>query len=260
MAPETQHEIVPVPCLEDNFAYLLRNGETGRVALVDAPEAEPILDALKERGWSLSEVWITHHHPDHVDGLSGLRERHAFTTYGAAQDAHRLPPLDQALEIATGATMAGLECEVIDVPGHTIGHVAFHVPAAKALFSADSLMALGCGRLFEGTPEQMWESLAKLASLPDDTVVYNGHDYLDTNLRFARTIERRNEALDARADRIESWRARGVPMGHETLATEKATNPFLRAGLDGVKSSLDMGSETDAAVFAEIRRRRDDFS
>ncbi|MGR3540115.1 MAG: hydroxyacylglutathione hydrolase [Hasllibacter sp.] len=254
------HEIVAIPCLADNFAYLLRNGETGRVALVDAPEAEPILAALDERGWSLSEVWLTHHHPDHIDGVPGLKARHAFTTYGAAQDAHRLPPLDQALETGTTAKMAGLDCHVIDVPGHTVGHVAFHVPAAEALFSADSLMALGCGRLFEGTPEQMWESLSKLMALPDETVVYNGHDYLDTNLRFARSIERRNEALDARSDRIDSWRARDVPMGHETLAVEKATNPFLRAGLDEVKQALSMSGKPDAAVFAEIRRRRDDFS
>ncbi|PRY92615.1 hydroxyacylglutathione hydrolase [Hasllibacter halocynthiae] len=254
------HEIVAIPCLEDNFAYLLRNGDTGRVALVDAPEAAPILEALDERGWTLSEVWLTHHHPDHVDGVPALKERHDFRTYGAAQDAHRLPPLDEALEPGTAARMVGLECRVIDVPGHTVGHVAFHVPEAKALFSADSLMALGCGRLFEGTPEQMWESLSTLMELPDDTVVYNGHDYLDTNLRFARTIERRNPDLDARADRIDSWRARDVPMGHETLGVEKATNPFLRAGLDAVKSSLDMGSQPDVAVFAEIRRRRDDFS
>lgn len=254
------HEIVAIPCLQDNFAYLLRNGDTGQVALVDAPEADPILSALSQRGWSLSEVWLTHHHADHVDGLPALRERHGFTTHGAAQDAHRLPPLDRAFETGTTERMAGLDCHVIDVPGHTIGHVAFHVPQARALFSADSLMALGCGRLFEGTPEQMWESLSRLMALPDDTVVYNGHDYLDTNLRFARTIERRNDDLDARADRIDSWRARDVPMGHETLAVEKATNPFLRAGLDAVKSSLDMGSKSDAAVFAEIRRRRDEFS
>ena len=252
------HEIVSVPCLSDNFAYLVP-GPDGTAALIDAPEAGPILSALAERGWTLREVWLTHHHDDHVQALPEIAASHAVTVAGNAADAHRLPPLDVPLTAGTGTTLMGRAASVIDVPGHTIGHVAFHVPALAAAFTADSLMALGCGRLSEGTPEQMWESLQRLMALPDETIVHQGHDYLDTNLRFARDVGVATPELEARAGRIADWRARGVPMEAETLAVEKATNPFLRAGLDEAKSSLSMPGATDIECFAELRRRRDGY-
>lgn len=251
-------EIVTVACRSDNYAFLIRAGEA--TALVDAPEADPILAVLSERGWSLDEVWITHHHADHVEGLDGLKTAHpGLSVTGGRADAHRLPRLDREVGDGDGFQFQGHEVRVMDVSGHTVGHVAFHMPGASAAFTADSLMALGCGRLFEGTPETMWASLSKLAALPEDTVIYSGHEYTAANARFALTIEPDNDALIRRADAVEAARNEGRYTVPSTLAEEKATNPFLRAGLSDVKRSLDMEDAGDVAVFAEIRSRKDAF-
>ena len=251
--------VIPIPCLADNFAYLVPFGD-GQAALVDAPEAGPILAALDAQGLRLTEVWLTHHHDDHVQGLPGLRERHRFTVAGNARDAGRLPALDLAFDPGTGVTIAGHAAAVIDVPGHTVGHVAFHVPDLHAAFTADSLMAMGCGRLFEGTPAMMWDSLSRLMdTLRDDDVVYQGHDYMPTNLRFAAANAPGTPALDERAERYRAAIAAGGTMPHETFGVERATNPFLRAGLEPVKEFLDRAGAPDADVFAELRRRRDHF-
>lgn len=252
-------EILPVPCLADNFAYLIRDGGTGRTALVDVPEAGPILAALSERGWELHEVWITHHHDDHVQGLPEIREAHAVEVVGGRADAHRLPPLDRPVGPGATLELGAARAEVLDVPGHTVGHLAFHMPEARAAFTADSLMAMGCGRLFEGTPEQMWSSLGLLMALPEDTVLHTGHDYMQTNLRFAETVEPDNAAVRERAGRDAARRAEGRPMEHPTLAEELATNPMLRAGRAETKAALGMEGAPDLEVFTEIRRRRDAF-
>ena len=257
-------EIVPVPCLRDNFAYLVRDGDAGEggeaaTAVVDLPEAGPILAALEERGWHAREAWITHHHTDHVDGLEGVRAAHGVSVTGAAADAGRLPPLDRAVEPGDVLALGSATAEVLDAPGHTVGHVAFHMPAARAVFTADSLMAMGCGRLFEGSPEQMWGTLTRLMALPGDTVVYSGHDYMETNLAFALTVEPENAALRERAERDARRRREGRPMEHPTLDEERATNPMLRAGRPETKLALGMKDAPDVEVFAEIRRRRDGF-
>ena len=256
-------EIVPVPCLSDNFAYLVRDGDArggeGATAVVDLPEAGPILAALDERGWRLDEAWITHHHADHVDGLAQVRAAHPLAVAGAAADASRLPPLDRAVGPGEVMGFGTASVEVMDVPGHTVGHVAFYLPAARAVFTADSLMAMGCGRLFEGTPEEMWTSLGLLDRLPGDTVVYSGHDYMEKNLGFALTIEPGNAALAERAERDARRRREGRLMEHPALDEERATNPMLRAGRAEVKAALGMRDAPDVEVFAEIRRRRDGF-
>ena len=251
-------EIVVVPCLSDNYAYLLRDGASGAVALVDAPEAAPVREELDRRGWRLSHILITHHHDDHVAGLGELRGDGAEVV-GAAADAHRLPPLDRQVSDGESFVFAGQEVNVLDVSGHTMGHVAYHVPAARAAFTADSLMALGCGRVFEGTMERMWESLSKLAALPDGTSICSGHEYALANARFALTVEPDNAALRIRAEGIEAGRARGEASVPSTLAEERATNPFLRASEPTVKERLGMAGAPDAEVFAEIRRRKDAF-
>lgn len=253
-----QIEIVTVPCRTDNYAFLVRAGD--KTALVDACEARPILDALEDRGWCLDEVWLTHHHTDHVDGLAGIKSTFPDATVtGARRDSHRLPELDRAVEDGDGFQFAGHDVRVIDVSGHTVGHIAFHLPDAEAAFTADSLMALGCGRIFEGTPDMMWQSLTKLAALPDDTVIYSGHEYTLKNAEFSLTIEPGNDALKRRAESVRESREAGRATVPSTLADEKATNPFLRASLREVKQSLDMTRSDDVAVFAEIRGRRDAF-
>jgi hydroxyacylglutathione hydrolase len=250
-------EIVTVPCLSDNYAYLVH--KNGRTALIDAPEAAPIAKALDARGWGLDEIWITHHHGDHVDGVRDLRERYGAKVLGNAADARRLPPLDTPVGDGDSFDFAGSAVRVIDVSGHTIGHIAFHIPDAAAVFTADSLMALGCGRVFEGTMEQMWASLSKLAALPPDTLIYSGHEYTAANARFAETIEPRNTALRQRIEMITAARERDEPTVPSQLSTELETNPFLRVGLDDVKWLLNMRGESDAAVFGAIRRRKDSF-
>jgi len=252
-------EILTIPCLADNYAYLLHDPETGDTALVDAPEPGPILAALEERGWSLGQILITHHHWDHVDGVEALRKATGARVLGAAADAHRLPPLDQALQPGDSVALGGEKGVVIDAPGHTIGHIAFHFPESGAAFTADSLMALGCGRLFEGTPAQMWESLGRLAALPEDTQVCSGHEYTEANARFALTIEPENPALQARAREIAAKRAQGLPTVPSRLGEELATNPFLRAGEPAIRARLGMENAPEVEVFAEIRRRKDNF-
>ena len=250
-------EIVTIPCLSDNYAYLV-NGPDG-VALIDAPEAAPIIDALETRGWGLDVILITHHHHDHVGGVAELKAKYGCMVMGPEAEKDKLPPLDAALpDGMSGGTGDGF-MEVISVPGHTLGHVAYHYPNAKAVFTADSLMSLGCGRLFEGTPAMMWDSLSKLAALPPDTMVYSGHEYTASNARFALTIEPENSTLKSRAQDIATANDRGEPTAQVPLSLELATNPFLRASDPGVKLALGMSGAPDVEVFTEIRARKDRF-
>ena len=246
-------QVVTVPCLRDNFAFLAHDPATGATAVVDVPEAAPILAALAQRGWAVTDILLTHHHDDHVQGLDALQaglERRAAVT-GAAADAHRLPPLDRP--VAPGDTLViGRETgQVLDVSGHTVGHIAFAFDGVA--FTGDSLMALGCGRLFEGTAAMMWDSLCRLAALPGDTRICSGHDYLDGNLAFARSVD-----PDGPADaRVAAARRAGAEGVHVTLDEERASNPFLRPQALGAR--LGLSGHSDAEVFAELRRLKDGF-
>ncbi|SLN27868.1 Hydroxyacylglutathione hydrolase [Falsiruegeria litorea R37] len=252
-------EIVTIPCLSDNYAFLAHDDASGETALVDAPEAGPILAELEARGWSLSHVLLTHHHWDHVDGLGDILTKHPAKVIGAAADAHRLPALDAQVNDGDTFEFGGETVHVMDVSGHTVGHIAFHMPASSVLFTADSLMALGCGRLFEGTPDQMWASLCKMAALPPETTVCSGHEYTQSNGAFAVTIEPENPDLQARVADIAQARAAGKPTVPSSLALELATNPFLRAAEPGIAANLGMSGADPAAVFTEIRSRKDSF-
>lgn len=250
-------EIVTVPCLKDNYAFLLHDHASGETAVFDVPEAAPIAAALDARGWTLTDIVLTHHHADHIDGVPHLPGN--ARVIGAEADAHRLPALDMGVKGGDRLTICGTEVRVIEVPGHTLGHVAYHVPEAGAVFTGDSLMALGCGRLFEGTAPQMWASLSALAALPPATLVCSGHEYTAGNARFALEIDPDNAALRDRAQGVSAARAEGRPTVPSRLSDELATNPFLRAGDAGLKSRLGMAGASDAAVFAEIRARKDRF-
>ena len=252
-------ELVTIPCLKDNYAYLLHDAGSGVTALVDAPEAAPILEALKARGWKLSVILITHHHSDHIDGVAEIVAATGAQVIGAAADAHRLPKLDRAVKEGDAVAVGGEVGHVLDVSGHTLGHIAFVFPEAGLAFTADSLMAGGCGRLFEGAPGLMWASLSKLAALPGETLICSGHEYTASNLRFAATIEPDNAALQARIVRVAAAREKGEATVPSLLSEEMATNPFLRASLPGVKAGVGMAGAGDAEVFAEIRARKDKF-
>jgi len=181
-------EILTVPCRSDNYAFVLNNPQTGETAIVDAPEAGPLLDAISAKGWTPSSVLITHHHSDHVEGLEGLKSAFDLKVIGAENDRARLPEMDIEVSEGDEIEVCGHKTQIFDVSGHTIGHIAFYMPEAEAVFTADSLMALGCGRVFEGTMDQMWESLSKLAALPENTLVYSGHEYTAAKVaRFGRS-------------------------------------------------------------------------
>ncbi len=252
-------EILTIPCLSDNYAFIAHDAASGETALIDAPEAAPILAALAERNWRLSHILLTHHHWDHVEGLADILKAHPAKVIGAADDAYRLPPLDIEVREGDELSFGGEPLQVLDVSGHTIGHIAFHMPNSAAVFTADSLMALGCGRLFEGTPEQMWESLSKLAALPRETVVYSGHEYTQSNGRFAETVDPHNPDLKTRIADIASARAAGKATVPSTLSLELATNPFLRTQDPAIKTHLGTEEADAAAVFTEIRARKDRF-
>ena len=251
--------LVTVPCLKDNYAYILRDAATGATALVDVPDADPIIEALALRGWPLHQIFLTHHHGDHIDGVAALVAATGARVIGAAADAHRLPPLDVALKEGDAISVGDETGRVIDVPGHTIGHIAFHFPISALAFTADSLMAMGCGRLFEGTPLQMWETMQKLAALPPETLICSGHEYTASNMRFALALEPDNPDLILRNDRINAARAQGMPTVPSRLADELATNPFLRAGNAHMKVALGTPGATTADAFADLRARKDRF-
>lgn len=251
-------EIITVPCLKDNYAYLIHNPQTGETALVDIPDALPIQAVLAQKGWTLTDILITHHHWDHIDGLPALAAE-GVRIIGAAADAHRLPKLSEAVTEESIVTICGETVQILDVSGHTIGHIAFYFPETGAVFTADSLMALGCGRLFEGTPEMMHGSMKKFAPMADTTLVYSGHEYTAHNARFAKTVDPSNPALDQRIAEIGTARNAGLPTVPSTLGQERATNPFLRTEDAGIRATLRMPDAKNVAVFAEIRERRNNF-
>lgn len=252
-------EVVTVPCLSDNYAYLVRDESSGKVALVDAPEVTPIVEALEARGWNLDQIWITHHHGDHTDGVGDLVAKYGAKVVGHAKDRARLPAMDIELNEGDSLELGGSTARVIDVSGHTIGHIAFIMDADKVAFTADSLMALGCGRVFEGTHAMMWESLSKFLTLPDDMQVYSGHNYGVANGKFALSVDPENQALKDRIAGIEAANAAGKPIVPSSMAEERATNPFLRAVSPEVKANVGLEGADDAATFAEVRRRKDSF-
>ena len=243
-----------IRCLKDNYAYLVHDAETGETTLIDVPESGPILKALADKGWALTRVLITHHHWDHVDGLTGVLEAAPAPVFGAKADAHRLPPLDHAFEV--GDTLPG-GAVVMDAPGHTLGHVAFHYPALDALFTADSLMTHGCGRLFEGTPDDMFDTIARFDALPGRTRVLSGHDYAKANLDFAARFAPDPVAMAARQEELARLSAEGLPTTGTTLENERLLNPYLRCHLPEVAAAAGVPGASPREVLAEIRRQKD---
>jgi hydroxyacylglutathione hydrolase len=247
-------------CLTDNYGALVHDPATGATACVDVPEAGPTLAALKERGWTLSDVLLTHHHADHIQGVPELKAKFPkLKVWGPAKDAARIPFLDQRVAEGDVARVGGLSAQVIETPGHTLGHIAYHFAESATAFCGDTLFSLGCGRVFETPYPVMWSSLLKLAALPGETKVYCGHEYTQANGRFAVTIEPGNSALKARVAEVARLRAAGRPTLPTTIAAELAANPFLRAEDPAVQAAVGMAGADPAAVFAEVRARKDRF-
>ena len=248
-------EIIVIPCLKDNYAYLVRGENV--CAVVDPSEAEPVLAALAARQWKLTHILNTHHHLDHTGGNLALKERFGAQVVGPGKDAARIPGIDIGVEERTGWNFAGQTVQVLEVPGHTRGAITFVIGGNA--FTGDTLFAMGCGRLFEGDPPTMWTSLSKLMTLPDSTRIYCGHEYTQNNGRFALTLEPDNSALQERMGAVDAARSGNRPTVPSTMALEKQTNPFLRPDSAAIRETLGMESTSDVAVFAEIRRRKDAY-
>ena len=244
------------PCLQDNYGVLLHDPATGATAAIDAPEAAPVEAALKATGWRLSDILVTHHHADHTGGIAELKAHHRCRVVAPHGEAARIPLVDETVRENDKVRVGGLEGRVIETPGHTAGHISYVFPADKLAFVGDTLFSIGCGRVIEGTPEMMWQSLLKLRGLPDDTRIYCGHEYTKANIRFAKSIDSGNSALNAREQEVEKLLAAHKPTIPSTIGEEKAANPFLRADVPDVAKSVGLAGQPAWKVFAEIRERK----
>lgn len=248
-----------IPVLRDNYVYLLHDPETRATAAVDPAEAEPVLEALDAKGWTLTHILNTHPHGDHVGGNLALKRRTGCRVFGAESDRDRIPGLDQGLKEGDTVTLGGLRAEVLAVPGHTPGHIAFWFRDEAALFCGDTLFALGCGRLLGGTAEQLWHSLDRIRALPAETRIYCAHEYTQNNGRFALTVDPGNPALVARMAAVDEARRQGEPTVPSSLEEELATNPFLRPESPEIQSSVGLEGADPLTVFAAVRRCKDVF-
>jgi len=247
-------------CLTDNFGLLVRDEETGAVASIDAPDGEAIASECRRVGWPLTDVWLTHHHLDHIEGVPALREAFpGLRVVGARQDEHRLGRVELLVGDGDHVMLGASRARVIDVRGHTSGHLAYYFPEEEIVFVGDTLFSLGCGKVFEGSMEEMYDSLQKLADLPDETRVYCGHEYTQANARFALTVDPENPLLAERAKEVDLLRTQGRATLPTTIGLERATNPFLRAEDPLVQRALRMSESEPVAVFTKIREMKNDF-
>lgn len=255
----SQLEIHQIPVLSDNYVYLAHDAETGKTAVIDPAVGGPVLGALSAKGWTLSHILNTHHHADHTGANLELKKQTGCTIVGPKADRDRIPGID--VEVADGDTyqLGNATAQVFDVPGHTRGHNAYWFADSDALFCGDTLFALGCGRVFEGTHQQMWSSLSKLMKLPDETQIFCAHEYTQSNGRFALSVEPGNQELVERMAEIDQKRRQGIPTVPSTLGVEKATNPFLRPTSVNLQQTVGLVGADLVDIFAETRIRKDSF-
>lgn len=252
-------EVFQLPARKDNYAYVLREPKSALVAAVDTPETKPIVDFLEGRGWKLDMIFNTHHHYDHTGGNVDLIARYGCKVFGCGKDASRIPGIDFRLRHGDEFLFGQEPVKVIGCDGHTVGHIAFWMPRSRMVFVGDTLFSLGCGGLFEGTPDQMWESLDRLRQLPDDTLVYCAHEYTLTNAAYAVTAEPGNAALRARVAEAEAQRAAGKFTVPSTMGSEKACNPFLRPESPEIQRHVGMVGRKNWEIFGAVRTSKDDF-
>lgn len=242
-----------------NYLAFIHSPKSGETACVDAGDAGTIMKALADRGWTLTHLWITHHHLDHVEGLEAVKAATGCQVIGPKNQSQPIAGLDVLVEEGDSFDFGGNAVHILQTPGHTLDMVNYYIPTAKTVFTGDTLFSIGCGKIFEGTPEMMWESLSKLAALPVDTTVYSSHEYTEASAKFALTVDPENTALQTRAQRVFALRKEGKPTVPSMLSEELATNPFLRPGDPAIRAHLGMENASDAEVFAEIRKRKDNF-
>ena len=246
-------------CLEDNYGVIVHDPKTGATISVDAPNADAVEQQLRKFGRQLTHIWVTHHHADHVQGIAQLKDLYRCTVIGPKAEADKIPGIDIAVGGGDVFQLAGREVKVFDCPGHTLGHIAYHIPEDYSLFAGDTLFALGCGRVFEGTMEQMFHSVNQFKALSPSTYLYCGHEYTEANCRFALSVDPTNRALHSRAQIIVNQRSRGEMTIPALLSDEFRTNPYLRCNDAAIRKGLGMEEATDVEVFTEIRTRKNNF-
>ncbi len=250
-------EVHQFPCLSDNYGFLLHDSDSQETACIDTPDAEEYLKQAREKGWQITQIWNTHWHPDHAGGNAAIKAATACKVMAPAIDAARIEGIDRTLVGGDLVRLGDYTATVIDVGGHTHGHIAYHLPEAQLAFVGDALFPLGCGRMFEGTPEQFWASLSRLKALPSETLLYSAHEYTAANARFAVHADPDNAELASYVEEIAAERSRNIPTVPTKLERELATNPFLRADDRAIQSRWGGG---DAVVtFAALRRAKDNF-
>ncbi len=252
-------DVVQFISRSDNFSVLLHDKKSGKTAAIDAPDADPIIEALKARGWTLTDIFVTHKHFDHIEGIPALQAAYECEVVGPEASAAETGMYDRTVKDGDSFDWAGIKFEVMETPGHTLDHVSYYLPSEKLVFVGDTIFSLGCGRVIEGDYPMMWDSLKTLRALPDDTILYCGHEYTLNNGKFALTVDPSNTALKQRVAEVEMLRAAAKPTLPTTIAAEKATNPFLRADDPTVMKAIGMANAKPAEVFAEIRKRKDKF-
>lgn len=254
-------DIVQFPCIPSNanYGYLIRDQATGTVAAIDSPDPDVIERELDARGWTLDLILNTHHHWDHVDGNPQLKARTGCTVVGPDYERRKIKQIDRTVRDGDTVAVGESVASVLHTPGHTLGHIVYHFADLSLAFVGDTLFAMGCGRLFEGTPAQMWRSLARLRDWPDETVIYCAHEYTQANARFALTVEPDNAELQARAAEVDRLRADDQPTVPTTIGLERATNPFFRPDSPEIQAVVDRQGAELAEVFGEVRRRKDRF-
>lgn len=246
------------PCLTDNYGFLLHDPESGETACIDTPDADRILAEAAAMGWRITQIWNTHWHPDHAGGNERIKAETGCRVFAPAGETARIPAVDQPVSEGDLLELGSIEAVVLDTGGHTAGHVSYHLPDIGVAFVGDTLFALGCGRLFEGTPAQMWRSLSRLAAMPDDTAVYCAHEYTAANARFALSVDPDNRHLQSYAERVSRRREGGLPTVPTTIGVERLANPFLRADDPAMQAAMGHPGD-EVATFAEIRKRKDTF-
>lgn len=246
-------------CRSDNYGLLLHDHKSGATAAIDAPDAAEIERQLDAKGWKLTHIFTTHHHGDHVEGNLALQKRHGCSIIGPRREASKIAGIDHDVSGGDRFTWEGRDVRVMDCPGHTLGHIAYYMPSEHAVFAGDTLFSLGCGRVFEGSMEQMHDSVRQFAMLPPQTRLYCGHEYTQSNARFALSVEPGNVVLVRRAADVDRLRAAGEMTCPSTIAEELAANPFLRTASSEIRKNLGMDGAGDAQVFAELRERKNTF-
>jgi hydroxyacylglutathione hydrolase len=252
-------DIIQIPVLTDNYIYLLHDTVSGETAAVDPALAEPVLDVLKQRGWQLTYILNTHHHDDHVGGNLELKRATGCQIIGSAADKHRIPAIDRCVSDGEQITIGSHSAQVLETAGHTSGHIVYYFAGDNALFCGDTLFVMGCGRLFEGSAEQLWKSLQTLKALPADTRVYCAHEYSESNARFALSVDADNVVLQEKTRLIQQRRAENLPTVPSTIGDELATNPFFREDSSEIRASLHCMDNAPVEVFAKLRRLKDHF-